>query len=48
LAWSPDGARLAFVSEDSASRVGTVHPDGKSRTAVVKDEAGAAYVDPDW
>ena len=47
-AWSPDGARLVFVSEDPSSRLGTVKADGSGRVAVIHDDAGAAYVDPDW
>jgi Tol biopolymer transport system component len=47
LAWSPGGARLAFVAE-SESPVGTVKLDGTGRTTVVRDDGGAAYLDPDW
>ena len=48
VAWSPDGARLVFVSEDPSSRLGTVKPDGSGRATVIHDDAGAAYADPDW
>jgi Tol biopolymer transport system component len=48
LAWSPDGARLAFVAESTKRRIGTVKLDGTGRTTVVRDESGAAYLDPDW
>jgi Tol biopolymer transport system component len=48
VAWSPDGARLVFVSEDPSSRLGTIKPNGSGRAAVIHDDAGAAYADPDW
>ena len=48
LAWSPDGVRVAFASERAGRRVGTIRLDGSRRTAVVADDDGAAYVDPDW
>jgi Tol biopolymer transport system component len=48
LAWSPDGTRVVFVAEDERARVGTSKLDGSGQTAVVKDESGAAYLDPDW
>jgi Tol biopolymer transport system component len=47
LAWSPDGTRLVFVAEAHA-RVATAKLDGTGRKPVVKDESGAAYLDPDW
>ena len=48
LACSPDGARVAFVSDEAGSRVGTIRLDGTRRTAVIADADGAAYLDPDW
>jgi Tol biopolymer transport system component len=48
LAWSPDGARVAFVTDQAGRRVGTIRLDGTRRKAVVADAGGAAYVDPDW
>jgi Tol biopolymer transport system component len=48
LAWSPDGLRVAFASEDDRRRIGTARLDGTGRTTVVADPAGAAYLDPDW
>ncbi|MEK6276020.1 MAG: hypothetical protein AABM30_11895 [Actinomycetota bacterium] len=48
LAWSPDGARVAFVSENPKRRIGTVKLDGTGQTMVVRDDGGAAYLDPDW
>jgi Tol biopolymer transport system component len=48
LAWSPDGARLAFVAESDTRRIGTVKLDGTGQTTVVRDDGGAAYLDPDW
>jgi len=48
LAWSPDGARLAFVAESERRQIGTVKLDGTGQTTVVRDDAGAAYLDPDW
>ena len=48
LAWSPDGARVAFVSEESNSGIGTVKLNGRGRTTVLRDSTGTSYVDPDW
>jgi Tol biopolymer transport system component len=48
LAWSPDGTRVAFVSDAPRRRLGTIRLDGTGRAAVVADAAGAAYLDPDW
>jgi TolB protein len=48
LAWSPDGARVAFVAENEKRRVGTAKLDGTGLTTVVRDTGGAAYLDPDW
>jgi Tol biopolymer transport system component len=48
LAWSPDGTRVAFVAEGVRLRIGTSRLDGTGRTAVVRDESGAAYLDLDW
>jgi Tol biopolymer transport system component len=48
LAWSPDGTRVAFVAESERLRIGTSRPDGTGRTAVLRDESGAAYLDLDW
>jgi Tol biopolymer transport system component len=48
LAWSPDGGRVAFVTENGTVRVATAKLDGTGRTTVVRDSAGAAYLDLDW
>ncbi len=48
LAWSPGGARLAFVAESESRQIGTVKLDGTSLTTVVRGDGGAAYLDPDW
>jgi TolB protein len=48
LAWSPGGARLAFVAESANRRIATVKLDGTGQTTVVRDDGGAAYLDPDW
>ena len=48
LAWSPDGKRVAFVTESERLRIATSRLDGTGRTAVVRDESGAAYLDLDW
>jgi TolB protein len=48
LAWSPDGARVAFVPDDELRRIGTAKLDGTGRTTVVRGTGGAAYLDPDW
>jgi Tol biopolymer transport system component len=48
LAWSPDGGRVAFVAENGTVRVVTAKLDGTGRTTVVRDSAGAAYLDLDW
>ena len=48
LAWSPDGARVAFVPDDEVRRIGTARLDGTGRTTVVRGSGGAAYIDPDW
>ena len=48
IALSPDGTRVAFVAESERLRIGTSRLDGTGRTAVVRDESGAAYLDLDW
>jgi Tol biopolymer transport system component len=48
LAWSPDGARVAYIPDDEMRRLGTVKLDGTGRTTVVRGTGGAAYIDPDW
>jgi Tol biopolymer transport system component len=48
LAWSPDGTRVVFVAEGGRVRIRTSKLDGTARTAVLRDESGAAYLDPDW
>jgi Tol biopolymer transport system component len=48
LAWSPDGARVAYVPDDEVRRLGTARLDGTERTTVVRGTGGAAYSDPDW
>lgn len=48
LAWSPNGKRVAFVADGVRLRIGTTRVDGSDRTAVVRDESGAAYLDLDW
>jgi Tol biopolymer transport system component len=48
LAWSPDGARVAFVTENEGRPLQTVKLDGTGRTTAVKDSGGVAYLDPDW
>jgi Tol biopolymer transport system component len=48
LAWSPDGSRVAFVAENGTVRIATAKLDGTGRTTVVRDTAGAAYLDLDW
>ena len=48
IAWSPDGRRVAFVTESERLRIATSRLDGTGRTAVVRDESGAAYLDLDW
>jgi Tol biopolymer transport system component len=48
LAWSPEGTRVAFVAESERQRIGTSRLDGTGRTAVLRDESGAAYLDLDW
>ena len=47
LAFSPDGRRVVFVTEDANVRMGTATLDGKGRTAVLRGDAGQV-VDPDW
>jgi Tol biopolymer transport system component len=48
LAWSPDGARVAYVPDDEVRRLGTAKLDGTGRTTAVRGTGGAAYGDPDW
>ena len=47
LAFSPDGRRVVFVTEDVNVRMGTATLDGKGRTAVLRGDAGQVN-DPDW
>ncbi len=47
LAFSPDGRRVVFVTEEASPRMGTVTLDGKGRTAVLRGDAGQV-LDPDW
>ena len=44
LAWSADGARVAFVPEESTSGIGTIKLNGSGRTTVLRDSTGASYV----
>lgn len=47
LAFSPDGRRVVFVTEEANPRMGTATLDGKGRTAVLRGDAGQV-LDPDW
>ncbi len=46
--WSPDGARIVFVSDRSGSEnLYTIDPDGQNLRALTSGR-GMAYVSPDW
>ena len=47
LAFSLDGRRVVFVTEEANLRMGTATLDGKGRTAVLRGDAGQV-LDPDW
>lgn len=47
LAFSPDGRRVVFVTEEVNVRMGTAALDGRGRTAVLRGDAGQV-LDPDW
>jgi TolB protein len=47
LAFSPDGRRVVFVTEEVNVRMGTATLDGRGRTAVLRGDAGQV-LDPDW
>jgi Tol biopolymer transport system component len=47
VAFSPDGRRVAFVTELGAARLATERLDGTGRTTVLRGDEGQV-VDPDW
>jgi Tol biopolymer transport system component len=47
LAFSPDGRRIVFVTEESNPRMGTVTLDARNRTTVLRGDVGDV-LDPDW
>jgi Tol biopolymer transport system component len=47
VAFSPDGRRVAFVTELGSQRIATERLDGTARTSVLRAEEGQVF-DPDW